>query len=252
MVEGYGHNLFQPYLDNGRHHIAKDKMIAPKQVGGFNMLQIHCQDKSLKLKWLDRLLLDRVNFSLWEAYIISAFVIPITDALRCNIPGKSLKTLLVKRIPIVWKDIFSIWFTEHYISPKCSSREKRAAMLNSLVTFFLPISQVIKKFGHNERFIYEFLAEHNLATWNDFLVNFQSLMYCKPVYADLPMMFIRIKMSLPENWKIVIGDLDAKPNNVKMHRIDYVMLNGFSVKENYNWLLASRFQIPSKAITNWT
>ena len=52
---------FDHIWENGRHRIAKSKMIAPKIVGGFNMLDIYCQEKALKLKWIDRLMSETVN-----------------------------------------------------------------------------------------------------------------------------------------------------------------------------------------------
>ena len=54
--------------DQGCHHISKEKMITPKEKGGFNMLNIRLQNCSLKLKWIDRLLSDRTNLSFSSAY----------------------------------------------------------------------------------------------------------------------------------------------------------------------------------------
>ena len=85
----------------GRHHISKDKMIVPKQEGGFNMLDIRLQNKALKLHWVDRLLPDSVEISFGSAYVMNAFVIPITDMLHCNIRQKRIKKLLRAPLPPV-------------------------------------------------------------------------------------------------------------------------------------------------------
>ena len=126
---------YQYVWEGGHHRISMDKMIAPKIVGGFNMLDVLSQEKSLKLKWVNRLLSERLNFSIWSVYIVTSFNIPITDALRANVQGKTFSILLTRTLPKIWNDIFSIWFDAHFVSTRCKAKSRRDDLLNSLLCF---------------------------------------------------------------------------------------------------------------------
>ena len=98
--------LYEYLWEGGRHRMAKNKMFAPKKLGGFNMIDIYCQEKLLKLSWIAHLLSDTLQISVWQDYICSAFLIPIVDVLKCNFSYTHYKRLLVMKIPKVWEDIF--------------------------------------------------------------------------------------------------------------------------------------------------
>ena len=240
--------------EQARHRISKAKMIAPKQKGGFNMLDMKLQEASLKLRWIDRLLMDRVNISFGFPYTMSAFKISIINALRCNISPKKIKNLLHRPILQVWHDIFTLWFSLHYIPITCTERSKRSALLNSLFCFCEPVSKIIKRFGgdYNEVMVYEILLEHHILTWADFLINFNNLITMKPVYPDLPMLLIRIKANIPSSWKELFGMVDWSNHLTRLHTVDHCLEGRFTVKNWYNRLVESKYKVNDSAIVQWT
>ena len=188
--------------DNGRHRIAKNKMIAPKKVGGFKMLDKRLQEKSLKLRWIQRLL-DHTNISMWCEYVISAFIIPIVDPLRVNQNKTGFTILLCKPLPQVWMDIFAIWYESNYIPITCNSKEKRNDLLNSLVCFCHPVHTIPTVCG-NKLIVYQFLEQNNI--------------------------LISIKKSIPPQWQFIFGDMNEEPHLVKSHRTDLCMIGITTVK----------------------
>ena len=92
---------------NGRHRLAKAKMIAPREKGGFNMLDVKAQHDSLKLQWICRLLMERLNICIWADYVLPQF----------------------------WLDVFTIWYNRRYISLNETNPSYRNRLLNSLICF---------------------------------------------------------------------------------------------------------------------
>ena len=141
-----------------------------KKLGGFNMIDIYCQEKLLNLSWITCLLSDTLQISVWQNYICSAFLIPIVDILKCNFSYTHYKRLLVMKIPKVWEDIFLIWFHEHYL-PECCTQLHCQAILESLVCF--SFAKNVKTFtkNHFHYKIYQILSLYDILTWVDFIAN---------------------------------------------------------------------------------
>ena len=221
------------------------------------MLDLHSHNESLKLKWIGRLFSDTVNFSLWCIYVISAFKIPVIDALRCNIPPKKVNSILCKPLPEIWIDILKIWFNYNYVPLTCTSKDKRNVLLNSLFCFSEPVTEVFNKFGCGEIEtqveLYEILALNNVTTWAHFMYSYNNIIQAtKPLYARLLMFVIKVKLAMPEGWKWLLGEVTPENHLIRMHRLDMV-INGYTtVKRDYDWLNAMKFERADKAITRWS
>ena len=142
--------------------------------------------------------------------------------MQCNLSPRKFNTLLCKPIPQIWHDIFKAWFSFHHIPIECTQQSRRSDLLNSLLCFCEPVSKTIKKFGgeYDEVTVYEILAEHHVLTWADFLINFDNMLALKPVYTDLPMLLIHIKISIPPSWKEIFGIVDISTHLKRLHTVD--------------------------------
>ena len=74
--------------------------------GGFNMLNVYWQERSLKFVWLCRAIQRPDNPSLWQDYIVNAFVIPFHLFLQLNLNGRKIKAF-VKKGPLspFWRSV---------------------------------------------------------------------------------------------------------------------------------------------------
>ena len=236
--------------EGGRHRISKTKMIAPKNVGGFNMLDVRLQDRSLKLKWLDCLLSVNSNTSLWCVYIKSAFCIPIQHVLLCNNKyNVVLDKFLIKPIPQVWRDIFRIWISEHYIPIECASKKRREDLFNTLVCFS-PVTAEL--FDFDEEFaVNELLVENNMVTWRGFQANYtEEWAISLPLYMSV--LVATLKANIPEQWCFIFGTVNEQSEFPPSHRPDLCLDGTTTVKECYQWLVNNKFAINDFAITSWT
>ena len=239
--------------EQGRHHISKDKMIASKQEGGFNMLDIRLQNKSLKLRWVDRLLSDRVEISFGSVYVMDAFVIPIIDLLRCNIHPRRFKKLLRVPLPPVWMEIFETWFEYQYIPADCSDPAKTTDLLNSLLCFNESVSKTIARFGgeYDELTTYTMLGQHDIFTWADFLFSFNNFANLKYVNPRFTMLLVTIKAFMPQQWQVLFNNVLPQNHTTKLHLVHHCLEGRMSVKSWYNLLCSAKCKINNTAISKW-
>ena len=248
--------LYFDYLwDNGRHRISKLNMLAPHSQGGFNMLDVYSQEQSLKIVWINRLLGDTNQITMWCAYICSAFLIPITDALRCNLDMVRYKILLCKVIPPVWHSIFAAWYKMNYISHKCSDKNRKQDMLNVLACFNQAIRKTRKITGA-EMVVYTFLAHNNILTLYELLCNLQNI--TKNLVGPNTHVLSQILLmlcSVPDMWKEALeleANYSLKDMEVDQH-IMYSCIEGkATAKQFYQKLVAKKYTMNDKAITQWT
>ena len=252
-IEGMERLYYNHVWDQGRHRIAKLKMITPKEKGGFNMLDIRSQEKSLKLKWIDRLMSDTVNISMWCLYTISAFRINITEVLKCNLSAKTFKRLLRKPLPQVWMDIFSIWFEMYYIPVTCSAKNRKDMLLDSMVCYCEPVARCFNDIILEDN-IHAFLMLNGIATWKTFLEyhdeRLQPLLHFdKYLAANL----CRIKPSIPYMWRFIFTANDPNFPIASVAPRPLLCLDGTTtVKECYNYLVSQKFCVNDLAIVKWT
>ena len=98
------------YVWSGGHHAMSCKlMYQPWDSGGMYMYSTVNQEHSLKLKWLNRLLLENDQF--WQEQTKSCFTIPILMLLQANLAFKQVKYFCTDflHMPVIWRDILRIW-----------------------------------------------------------------------------------------------------------------------------------------------
>ena len=191
--------------EGGRHRIAHDFMIGPKEKGGFNMLDIQTQNASLKLSWINRLLSQTSNVAMWADYIMSCFHIPITILLRCNVSGQGFQFLMKNSIPQVWSHIFALWFNRRYIPASCSDKNRRDELLNSTFCFSAPIRGT-RKITVKEVDIFNLLQENGITSWYDFIVNQANIIVMPAILPhDIHNALVDIRNKIPVGWKEIMG-----------------------------------------------
>ena len=105
--------------ENGTHRISRNTMEMDSAKGGFNMLNIALQERSLKFIWLQRLIHGDKNL-FWRHQVIDCFKLPIEQVLQLNAHVRGWKALVKKGhvLPEFWKSIFTEWFRCRHINPK--------------------------------------------------------------------------------------------------------------------------------------
>ena len=150
-------------------------------------------------------------------------------------------------------DIFKIWFEYHYVSPSCVAENQHDILLNSLVCFCDPVSLTIMRFGgkYGKMEVYELLADHDILTWADFLLNFDHFGTLKFIYPSFLMLLILIKSFIPPVWKKLFEDLTGDNYVTRLHTVLHCLEDRMSVKNWYNWLCSFKFKINETAIAKW-
>ena len=145
VLKYYDHLFYDYVWDGNRHKLAKSIMEQPVSKGGFNMHNMYYQEQSLKLIWLERLIVSDINLSFWQAHIKSCLLLPLKDFIRMNIrivtPASTGRPDLSKFIrpghslPTIWMDIFYIYFRWSYVSRRkissCSYLSNMAVCFNT-------------------------------------------------------------------------------------------------------------------------
>ena len=93
--------------EDDRHRIRKSVMCQPTCEGRFGMTNLAVVNMSLKFAWFNRLLADAANVQFWSDYLVTSFVIPLNDALNCNLHCSGFKVLLKPKVllPHFWHDV---------------------------------------------------------------------------------------------------------------------------------------------------
>ena len=102
--------LLNNYIwSNGSHDLIANLLYQPWDAGGFQMYSCKFQDHSLKLKWMNKLLLDNQQF--WQLQIAGCFSIPINRVAQYNGPYHMMNFLirLDAMLPEFWKDVLKHW-----------------------------------------------------------------------------------------------------------------------------------------------
>ena len=103
----------------GCHRIPSSTMQKSLSHSGFNMLNVYWQECSLKFVWLHRAIQCPDNPSLWQDYIVNAFVIPFHLFFQLNLNGRKIKAFVKKGpLPPFWRSVLLLWFKNKFISPR--------------------------------------------------------------------------------------------------------------------------------------
>ena len=105
--------------NNYKPRVARKTMTMELSQGGFNMIDVFLQEKSLKFKWIQRLLDPAGNF-LWKSHVSSCFSIDISVMLQMNLRHRGWRKLLKPNavLPKFWQDSFHAWFATTFVNPR--------------------------------------------------------------------------------------------------------------------------------------
>ena len=111
-----GQSLLNTYIwDQGKHYLSAALMYQPWDMEGMGMYSCQYQNQALKLKWLNRLMLDyKIEF--WAYQVSNCFVLSLTHIITFNCTYTHFNKLLKPGaiLPLFWKDVFRIWCLHHY------------------------------------------------------------------------------------------------------------------------------------------
>ena len=74
-----------------------------------NMYSVLRHDRSLKLKWISKLI--HTNGEFWQSHVASCFLVPLELLVVSNLHKGHFKKLLRDgaSLPVFWMDVFDIW-----------------------------------------------------------------------------------------------------------------------------------------------
>ena len=115
-------SMLNKYIwSNGCHYITANLLYQPWDAGGFAMYSCKYQDHSIKLRWLNRLLVENTGF--WQKHVTQCFSVPLQKVLQYNGSLHMFVYLLDQpaTLPLFWKDVFRIWCSyycsKHPVNP---------------------------------------------------------------------------------------------------------------------------------------
>ena len=188
------------FVWNGkRPTIAKLTMEQDVSNGGFKMLNVRLQEKSLKLIWIHRLLDDTQQLCFWQAQVRSAFRLPLLQILQFNLHPSRLQAFLHPGavLPKFWKIVFNHWFRARYVSK--SNLNARASDILQLPVCYNSVMQYkMEKMDA----IFAELNELGIVTVDQFLRKRQQLKD-NPAYAWLA-------RKLPTHWLLLDYTVDLE------------------------------------------
>ena len=217
----------------GNHYISKNTMEQELSNGGFKMLNVFNQEKSLKFVWLQRLLKDPPSY-FWQMQALNCFILPVKFFLTCNITSRRVYQFIKKDhfLPPFWCLLLGQWFDTRYINAQTtkgfeSDLLQRPVCFNSVYRF--NVETMLQKYHH--------LQSLSLVTLADFLRG-------KSNHVNDPQVrwFIRF---LPTPW------LQIKPDNIQMEDTLYtgVIQLKWTVKQIYWYLQNKQSRQPSATLT---
>ena len=137
--------FFYNYVwQNGIHHIVRNTMEQEIEYGGFKMLNIFLQERSLKFIWIQHLL-NEDSDSFWKAQVSQCFIMPINIILEFNITAQKLPAFIKAGsiLPPFWVSLLQIWFTTRYINssnlnPTPNELLQKPVCFNSVYAYSMP------------------------------------------------------------------------------------------------------------------
>ena len=118
MMKNLDKEFYSYVWNNSFHKVAKNTMIMDTKDGGFKMLSVYLQEKSLKFRWLQRLVQDDNN-CFWKFHVLSCLDIDVKLMLSMNLTRCTWRRFIKKDavLPTFWKDVFNLWFSTTTIRP---------------------------------------------------------------------------------------------------------------------------------------
>ena len=106
-------NIFFEFLwSNIKTKIAKNLVMNSREKGGLKILDIKLKEKSLKIAWIKRLLLNN-NVNSYSPFLSSEAKIDIPTLIKCNLNPRDLSDCFYHTPPVLWGNILTHWF-EYY------------------------------------------------------------------------------------------------------------------------------------------
>ena len=108
--------LIKYIWSRGPHHMTASKTFLPIEQGGLNMINVHWQEKSLKLAWFQK---AQDNPELyWVQYLHSCLTIDFKTFIVSNIARKHLHLIVKPFTPPFWRKLLELWCDLHFTAEK--------------------------------------------------------------------------------------------------------------------------------------
>ena len=112
-IDQYNKLVSEFKWDNKPPKIKYTTMINSQENGGFSLQDITCKLKSLKLKWISKIM-DNKHNSPWKSYLNSKFKTDINDVPYHNLNSNGYPVFRDQ----FYNELFSLWSQIHYCNPK--------------------------------------------------------------------------------------------------------------------------------------
>ena len=237
--------------EGGRHKLNKQTMVLPRKAGGFNMLNVFLQEKSLKLVWLNRFLSCTSPMTFTQYYLFTCTRITTLDFLRCNLSRRHYRRLFKYSVPVFLLNVLDVWFERKYVPPNPSMEDDSTIplLLNSLFCFNEAIGGISLLDFQME--LYLFLADNNLYLVHEVLKNSRdislAILKCAPHLINMWNMLI---LHVPETWQnVVISAITQQ--NTGAHVIDKFIQGSMRASLCRHWLQNKTTHVNEKPISKW-
>ena len=217
----------------GVHKIDQHTMEMSIDNGGFNMLNVYLQDKSLKFIWLQRILTQPPT-CFWQIQVLNCFTVPLAHLLQFNITHHKLSYFLKPscNIPPFWSLLLKMWFSLRYIpstnSTKTNEILQRGVCFNSVYRY--KHSRMMEWYHH--------LLSIDVFTIRDFLRAKQNR------HLDVAVQWL--VLHLPTPWLLMDPEIQMTPCLFKG-----VTQLKWTVKQIYCFMRDAVYT-PPKAIARWS
>ena len=112
---------------NGRHKVSQSKLYSKHEHAGFNMINLHWYDMSLKMSMLNRAFLNPDEF--WTQHLHTCLRVPLKDKLTSNLHPAQIKMLVYSHIPGFWLACLLRWAQFHYVDKKSNANINAIAFI---------------------------------------------------------------------------------------------------------------------------
>ena len=231
---------------NGKHHVKKKVLISSIDAGGLNMPDFETFAKSIKLSWLNKIVIDKSSYINFASSVTGIVDIEQFMGYKNDI------NFIKNKMPLFYKQLFQFWFELHSRPP-----ENVNEILN-------------EQLFNNKRIIVDkkpcfFLSWHNsgirkvvdIIDQNGNFMTKDSIENKYGVEIDI-MRYNSIKASLPREWKSKITkDAMSKFNDImpleeKLEMKRYNMNNSIKSKMFYRELIERKTkEIANTAALKW-
>ena len=237
--------LYKFINDNKRDKIKRNTLIGSYKDGGYNMVDIECQNRAIKIGWLRRLL-DCPGK--WSNFVLET-VAPVDHRymLECNVAFKDLPF----KFPMnnVWGEIWAYWCIYNY-RPDIENIDeiiKQNLWFNSNIKAGNQVLFNSELYGRSINYLHQLCYEdsHKLMSYADFVLKTG----CQINFLN----YYTIIASLPKKWKNILREANDNidDNDVDIDRIDWLAEVEKPVKYIYAKLIKQKHEPPILQSGKW-